>query len=58
MTEKRKPRIGPLDSVQAVRRELETDQLRGFVYCLKELRESLVSGELEQRVEALERIQR
>ncbi len=70
MTSNRKPRVGPLDTVQAVRRELgrvyrlarcgdlETDTLRAFVYTLKELRESLVSGELERRVEALERAEK
>ncbi len=53
MKSNRKPRVGPLDTVQAVRREmgriyrlarygeLEIDSLRAFVYTLKELRESL-----------------
>ncbi len=66
MTTNRKPRVGPLDTVQAVRRELgrvyraarcaeiETDKLRAFTYCLRELRECLVSTELEARLTALE----
>ena len=57
MTSNRKPRVGPLDTVQAVRRELgrvyraarcgeiETDKLRAFTYCLRELRECLVVSE-------------
>ena len=66
MPEKRKTRIGPLDSVAAVRRELgrvyrkarngdiDTADLRAFVYCLRELRESLVASDLEARIESLE----
>ncbi len=66
MTSNRKPRVGPLDTAQAVRRELgrvyrlarygeiETDQLRAFTYCLRELRECLVASDLEARLTVLE----
>jgi hypothetical protein len=62
----RKPRIGPLDTVLAVRRELgrlyrswryaeiENDQIRAGVYCLKEMREVLVASDIEARIEILE----
>ena len=65
-SEKRKPRIGALDTVQGVRRELgriyrlarygdlDTDHLRAFTYCLKELRECLAAGDFERRISELE----
>jgi hypothetical protein len=67
MTENKKPRIGPLDSIKGVRAELgrlyrawryaeiENDQIRAGVYCLKEMREALVATDLEGRIEMLER---
>jgi hypothetical protein len=66
MKPNRKPRVGPLDTVAAIRRELgriykawryselDDGQLRAGTYCLKELRECLVATELEARIEALE----
>ncbi len=53
MKKNRKPRVGPLDNLQSIRREmgriyrlarygeLEIDSLRAFIYCLREMRESL-----------------
>jgi len=66
LSENRKLRIGPLNSVNSVRRELGKcyrearrgeigiDELRAFTYCLKELRESLVISDIETRLETLE----
>jgi hypothetical protein len=62
----RKPRIGALDSVGGVRRELariyklwryrelDDSQIRAGVCALRELREALVASDLESRITALE----
>ena len=66
MNNRRKPTIGPLDSLQRVRRELgrvyklarrgelETDQLRAFTHCLKVMAELIEAGDLEKRLDAVE----
>ena len=66
MTSKRKPTIGPLDTLQRVRRELgrcyragrnheiRADELRVFVYALKTLAELIEAGEFETRLTGLE----
>jgi len=66
MADKRGPRIGPLNTVQSVRRELgrvyrlarlgliEVEQLRAFTYSLKILAELVENAELEERLDVLE----
>ena len=62
----RNPRVGPLDSLQAVRRELArvyrkarqgeipVEDLRAYVYALKTLSDILNDTVIEQRLDALE----
>ena len=66
MKQQRGPRIGPLNTVQSVRRELgrvyrlarlgeiEVEQLRAFTYSLKILAELVENAELEERLDVLE----
>ena len=66
MTKKRKPTIGPLDTLQRCRRELgrcyracrnheiRADELRAYVYALKTLAELIEVGEFESRLDGLE----
>ena len=68
MSERRKKRIRRLNSLGAVRQELgslyrawrngelDDSALRAGTYCLRELRECLVAGDLEERIERLEGI--
>ena len=66
MKQQRGPRIGPLNTVQSVRRELgrvyrlarkgeiTIEELRAFTYALKILSELVEHAELEGRLDALE----
>jgi len=66
MAVQRKPRIGPLDSVAACRREMgrvyrlarygeiPTKDLSRYVYALKSIADTLVSADFERRLDVLE----
>ena len=67
MAGRAKPRIGPLCTLAGVRKELgrvykearrgelSIEELRGFTYSLTALRDLVVAGEIEGRLELLER---
>ena len=66
MSEHKKPRIGPVDTVggvvtelgriyrEARRSELDMADAKGLTYILRELRCALEAGDIERRLDALE----
>ena len=66
MIESRKPRVGPLDSLQAVRRELgrvyrltrqgqiPPADLSRYAYTLKIMADIIAGSDIERRIDALE----